>query len=428
MQMKTVKIGFLGCGNIGSGVYRLINEQAAAIAENEGVQFDVVKMLVRDTKKARAGIAPALLTDDPAQVLDDPQIEIIMEFMGGEQPATDYLLRALKNGKTVVTANKMALAINWHRLQAAAKESGAGIYFEASVCGAIPIIRALTDSLQANRIESLMGIINGTTNYILTRMTREGASYEDVLADAQRLGLAEPDPTADVGGYDAQYKLSILSSLAFRTHIPVDVIYREGISGVTALDIACGDEMGLCLKLLAVAKREGNDVEVRVHPTFVPKTHPLAAVSDAFNAVYVSGHACGEMMFYGRGAGDYPTASALVSDLVKASKAERHDLPSFPIEKEADAAIRICDDWMSTHFIRVRATDKPGVLAGIAGTFARYDVGIASMVQKGECDAQGRVQLVFLTHRASEKAVRQALAQMDEHSVRVESMIRAEGI
>lgn len=426
--MKTVKVGFLGCGNIGSGVYRLIKEQAAAIAENEGVQFDVVKMLVRDVNKVRAGIDPALLTDDPAQVLDDPQVEIIMEFMGGEQPATDYLLRALKNGKTVVTANKMALALNWHRLQAAAKENGAGIYFEASVCGAIPIIRALTDSLQANRIESLMGIINGTTNYILTRMTREGASYEAVLADAQRLGLAEPDPTADVGGYDAQYKLSILSSLAFRTHIPVDTIYREGISGVTALDIACGDEMGLCLKLLAVAKREGNNVEVRVHPTFVPKTHPLAAVSDAFNAVYVSGHACGEMMFYGRGAGDYPTASALVSDLVKASKAEQHNLPGFPIEKNADAAIHICDDWMSTHFIRVRATDKPGVLAGIAGTFARCDVGIASMVQKGERDAQGRVQLVFLTHRASEKAVRQALAQMDEHSVRVESMIRAEGI
>lgn len=425
--MRTVNVGFLGCGNIGCGVYRLLAERAENMAESEGVRFAVRKILVRDLGRPRAGVDAALLTDDPAQVLDDPKIEIVMEFMGGEQPATDYLLRALKNGKSVVTANKMALALNWHCLQAAAKESGAGIYFEASVCGAIPIIRALTDSLQANRIDSLMGIINGTTNYILTRMAREGASYEAVLADAQRLGLAEPDPTADVEGFDAQYKLSILSSLAFRTHIPVDVIYREGISKITALDIACGEEMGLCLKLLAIAKREGNDVQVRVHPTFVPKMHPLASVSDAFNAVYVHGHACGEMMFYGRGAGDYPTASALVSDLVKAAKANGHSLPRFEIAREADPAIRIGDDWVSTHFIRLRAADKPGVLAGIAGTFARYQVGIASMVQKGECDAQGRVQLVFLTHRASERALRDALTQMDAHSVSVESMIRVEG-
>ena len=224
--MKTVNVGFLGCGNIGCGVYRLLQECGGTMMETEGVRFAVRKILVRDPSKPRAGVDTSLLTSDPAQVLDDAQIDIVMEFMGGEQPAADYLVRALEHGKSVVTANKMALALHWHRLQAAAKETGAGVYFEASVCGAIPIIRALTDSLQANRIDSLMGIINGTTNYILTRMTREGASYEAVLADAQRLGLAEPDPTADVEGFDAQYKLSILSSLAFRTHIPVDVIYR----------------------------------------------------------------------------------------------------------------------------------------------------------------------------------------------------------
>lgn len=425
--MKTVNVGFLGCGNIGCGVYRLLQECGGTMMETEGVRFAVRKILVRDPSKPRAGVDTSLLTSDPAQVIDDAQIDIVMEFMGGEQPAADYLVRALEHGKSVVTANKMALALHWPRLQAAAKETGAGVYFEASVCGAIPIIRALTDSLQANRIDSLMGIINGTTNYILTRMTREGASYEAVLADAQRLGLAEPDPTADVEGFDAQYKLSILSSLAFRTHIPVDVIYREGISRVSAIDIACGGEMGLCLKLLAVAKRDGNNVEVRVHPTFVPKTHPLASVSDAFNAVYVHGHACGDMMFYGRGAGDAPTASALVSDLVKAAKATEHSLPRFDIAGHVDPAITICDDWTSTHFIRVLAADKPGVLAGIAGTFAGCGVGIASMVQKGECDAQGRVQLVFLTHRASEKALRQALSQMDAHSVSVQSVIRVEG-
>lgn len=427
--MKTIGVGFLGCGNIGSGVYHLLEECGQSLKGSEGVCFAVRKILVRDTAKARAGVDAALLTSDASQVLDNPEIGIVMEFMGGEQPATDYLVRALENGKSVVTANKMALAINWHLLQAAARKSGAGIYFEASVCGAIPIIHALTDSLQANRIDSLMGIINGTTNYILTRMSREGASYEQVLADAQRLGLAEPDPASDVEGFDAQYKLSILSSLAFRTHIPFDAIYREGITRVTALDIACGEEMGLCLKLLAVAKRAGDRVQARVHPTFVPKTHPLASVSDAFNAVYVHGHACGDMMFYGRGAGDAPTASALVSDLVKAAKAgDRHCLPRFAIEREASPDITVCDDWICTHFIRLRAADKPGVLAGIAGTFARYGVGIASMVQKGERDERGRVQLVFLTHRAGEKSLGQALEEMDAQSVKVQSVIRVEGV
>ncbi|MBP3657632.1 MAG: homoserine dehydrogenase [Clostridia bacterium] len=421
--METIRIGFLGCGNIGCGVYRLLQTHGEAMRANEGVAFDIGAILVRDVAKKRSWAIPAsLLTDRAEDVLDNPDIAIVMEFMGGEQPAASYMIRALKAGKSIVTANKMALATHWDEIVSAARESGAGLYYEASVCGAIPIIRAINDSLQANRVTSLMGIINGTTNYILSRMSSEGADYARVLADAQRLGLAEPDPTADVEGYDAAYKLSILSTLAFHRHVPVDCVYREGITGISAIDVACGKEFGLTLKLLAVAKEENGVIQARVHPTFVPDHHPLASVSDAFNAVYVNGDACGEMMFYGRGAGDMPTASALVSDLIKAAKAKRHELPAVH-----SAAERMADDWTCVHFVRMMAKDEPGVLSKVAGQFADEGVSIASMVQKGRCNSDGRVQLVFLTHRASERSIRSALARIDGdlaselHIIRVEN-------
>lgn len=420
--MEKTAVGFLGCGNIGCGVYRLIMEHGAAMEDNEGVSFDVRRVLVRSLGKKRSIDVPQeIMTDCADDVLLDPQISVVMEFMGGVEPAASYMIRALENGKTVVTANKMALASRWDDIISAARKSGAGLYYEASVCGAIPIIRAMNDSLQANRITSVMGIINGTTNYILSRMSSEGAAYEDVLADAQRLGLAEPDPTADVEGYDAAYKLSILSSLAFHKHIPVENIYREGITNVTPLDVQCGKEFGLTLKLLAVAKEEAGKVQTRVHPTFIPNGHPLASVSDAFNAVYVQGHACGEMMFYGRGAGDMPTASALVSDLVKAAKAKIHALPAVKA-----SACDMAEDWSCVHFIRMLAVDQPGVLALVSGKFAQHGVSIASMVQKGH--NEGRyAQLVFLTHEASEKAVRAALSEMDEQMITQVSVIRVEG-
>ena len=268
--MEKIAVGFLGCGNIGCGVYKLLETYGEEILKNEGVAFDVKKILVRSLGKKRSWHIPEqLLTDNADDVLNDPQISIVMEFMGGEEPASSYMIRALEQGKTVVTANKMALATNWNAIVSTAREHGAGLYYEASVCGAIPVIRAINDSLQANRITSVMGIINGTTNYILSRMSREGAAYEDVLADAQRLGLAEPDPTADVEGYDAAFKLSILSTLAFHRHVPVECVYREGITGVTPLDVQCGKEFGLTLKLLGVAKEEDGKIQARVHPTFV---------------------------------------------------------------------------------------------------------------------------------------------------------------
>ncbi|MDR3051367.1 MAG: homoserine dehydrogenase [Oscillospiraceae bacterium] len=426
--MKRVTIGFLGCGNVGSGVWNLLEDIAPQIAHREGLAFTVKKALVRDAGKARGAQVPLdVLTQDPAQVLDDPGIDVVMEFMGGEQPATDYLLRALANGKSVVTANKMALAANWHLLQAQAQAHGRGLYYEAGVCGAVPIIRVLADSLQANRVNKLLGIINGTTNYILTRMAQEGKNYEDVLYDAQRLGLAEPDPTADVEGFDAAYKLSILSSLAFHAHVPVTRIYREGITNITAQDVAYGQQMHLTLKLLAVAKRDGQLVQVRVHPAFVPDDHPLAAVSGAFNAVFLQGHACGDMMLYGKGAGDMPTASAMVSDLVQAARATPHRHPTFANQAQAPADLNFDCDWASVYFIRLCAVDRPGALAAIAGCFADRGVSIASMMQKSTV-VDGRVSLVFVTHQAHEQSVMRALRELDPAVAALGSVIRVEGL
>jgi len=425
--MRKITIGFLGCGNVGGGVFALLQETAGQIAHRDGIEFVLKRALVRDIHKARSVPIPVrLLTDRPEDVLDDPQIDIVLEFLGGEQPAVDYMLRALRKGKTVVTANKVALALGWHLLQAEAQKHGAGLYYEASVCGAIPVIRALTDSLQANRIDAVMGIINGTTNYILTRMAKEGKDYAQVLFDAQRLGLAEPDPSADVDGYDAAYKLSVLASLAFHAHVPMQRIYREGIGGVSARDIAYGKEMGLTLKLLAVAKRNGSVVEVRVHPTFVPNEHPLASVSGAFNAVFLKGHAFGEMMFYGQGAGDAPTASAVVSDLIMAAAAPRHRHPTFANQEQASPELDFDTNWASVYFIRLSASDKPGVLSAITGCFGANEVSIASMVQHTGADGD-RVPLVFVTHRAHEQSVMQALKDMKPADAMVESVIRVEG-
>jgi len=423
--MKQVVIGFLGCGNVGGGVWNLLENFSKEIAHRNHLSVKVKKVLVRDVKKARTCAVPAeLLTTDVSEVISDPEISIVVEFMGGEQPATEYMLRALNAGKTVVTANKVAVALNWHRLQAAAQEHGVGLYYEASVGGAIPIINALQNSLQANRIGHMMGI-NGTTNYILSRMYDNGEDYQDVLGDAQRLGLAEPNPAADVEGYDAAYKLSIMASLAFHGRVPFNKVYTEGITKLTAMDISCGKEMGYVLKLLAIAKREGNTVQVRVHPTFLPKAHPLSSVSGSFNAVYIFGHACQEMMLQGRGAGDMPTASAVVSDILRAATAEIHLHPTFANTPEADPSLIFDDNWNSQYFIRLAAEDRPGVLAKIAGWLAQENVSIATMLQKGKAD-DGRVPLIIVTHAAPEKSLRKALESFDKAVCTVESVIRVE--
>lgn len=420
--MKTIRLGLLGCGNIGSGVVRLLSQQAQELEQREGFRFSICKVLVRDlAKPRRVDLPKEVFTTRANEVTDNPNIDVVLEFLGGTEPAASLMIRALSNGKPVVTANKMALAAKWEEIFSAARQGKVGLFFEAAVGGAIPVIRALTDSLQANRIMGVMGIINGTTNYILSRMSAEGMAYEGVLAEAQRLGLAEPDPTADVEGIDSAFKLSILTSLAFRKHIPPESIYREGISGITPIDIACGREMGLTLKLLAVGREGENGVEARVHPAFVPNDHPLSGVNGAFNAVFVEGHACGEMMFYGCGAGDAPTASAIVSDLIHASRGEAL-LPALK-----DGRTTPLDDWQSEYFIRLRAKDQPGVLSMASGKLAEQGVSIASMVQKGGRDSSGFVQLVILTHRARERSIRTALGALDQDMVKGVVVIRVEG-
>lgn len=424
--MRNIIVGFLGCGNIGCGVWKLLSEFENDIHHRSNVHFQVKRILVRDMKKKRDEIIPEeLLTTCAADITDDPEIEMVVEFMGGEEPATQYMLRALENGKTVVTANKMALALNWHDLQATAQKNNAGLYYEAAVCGAIPVIRTTIDSLQANRIEAMMGIINGTTNYILTRMSQDGSAYEDVLRDAQRLGLAEPDPTSDVEGFDAAYKISILSSLAFHARVPFDVVYREGISKVDALDIAYGKEMGYTLKLLAIAKRDGNVIDARVHPTFIPREHPLSSVHGSFNAVFLHGHACQDMMLFGCGAGSAPTASAVVSDMLYAANREKPYHPTFSNENKLAEGLTVTDDWRCSFYIRLTASDKPGVMAYITSCLGEEGISIRNLMQREAVD--GHAQIVLITHQAGECAIHKALDAINQGDAKVESLIRVEG-
>lgn len=423
--MREVVIGFLGGGNIGGCTYRLLEDMKAEIAQRCQVTIRVKKVLVKDRESfIPNGIPEELLVFDQEAVTADPEITLVAEFMGGEHPASDFMLAALRAGKTVVTANKVALATHWHELQAEAEKQGAGLYYEASVGGAIPIIAALQHSMQANRIDKMMGIINGTTNYILSRMDKDGADYADVLRDAQQMGLAEPNPTFDVEGMDTAFKLSILSSLAFHGRVTYEKIHREGITKVTARDIAYGKEMGYVLKLLAIAKRDGQRVEVRVHPTFIRKKHPLAQVDGSFNAVYLHGHSCEDMMLQGYGAGT-PTASAVVSDILNAVSAEHHYYDNFDNTAEASHDLHFTDNWESRYYIRLSVADNVGVLSKVADCFAREQVSIATMMQK-DALPDGGVPMIFITHAAQERAVQMALTHLDPAYVKVENVIRVE--
>ena len=420
--MKEVVLGLLGLGNIGGGVWDLVREFGDETAKRTGVKLRIKKALVLDVKIHGGKEVPdEVLTTNRDDILEDPEIQIVCEFLGGEQPAASMMLRALENGKSVVTANKMALSLHFDELRAMAQKTGAGLYYEASVGGAIPIINAIQSPLIANHIEQMMGIVNGTTNYILTRMAAEDAEYEAVLKDAQRLGLAEPDPTADVEGYDAAYKLSIAGSLAFHTRVKVQDIYREGITKVSAEDIAFGREMGYVLKLLAIGKDNGNSIEARVHPVFLPADHPLARVDGSLNAVYLYGHSFKDMMLEGRGAGDAPTASALVGDIVQAAQNAVHPMPYL-----REDPLPVADDWQSKYFIRMKAKDEPGVLAEVAGLLGGEGISISTMMQKG-AEPGGKATLILITHVAPEKAVQRAIRSFNPEICQVENMIRVEG-
>ena len=396
-------LGFLGLGNIGAPTYKLLQERFTD-------QFYVKYALVRNLNKNRGGLPTEILTADPDKILNDPEIDIVVEFLGGVEPAWQYMNIALKNGKSVVTANKAALAAKWDELNKSALSSGAGLYFEAACCAGIPLIRSLKGSLQANHISRLLGIINGTTNYILYKMTNNGLSYNEALASAQQNGLAEPDPSADVSGYDAANKLSILLSLAMRTKISVDDIFTESIANITMQDIKYGQDMELCLKYLAIGKRRGNHIEARVHPTFIPYTHPLASVYDSYNAVFITGDMVEDMMFYGRGAGQYPTASALISDILNAASTPKglHDLYNEEVAAQKDIIIN--NDWESEYFLRVNLIDKPGMLAKVADIFGKCDVSLTKVIQTDF--GSSYVPVVFLTHAALESNIHKVVHMM----------------
>jgi homoserine dehydrogenase len=411
-----VKVGLLGCGNVGGAFVEVLQRDAGTIAARTGLHLEITRVAVRTTTRERAvAVDPSLLTHDAAGVAGDPSIDVVVELIGGIEPARTLILAALKAGKPVITANKELIANVGQELFEAAATAGVDLLFEAAVAGGIPLIRPLRESLAGENIRRVTGIVNGTTNFILTRMTEQGASYADALAEAQQLGYAERDPTADVEGFDAGAKAAILASIAFGARVVAGDVYREGISGITAADIAYAGRLGYVVKLLAVAERfDSGEVGVRVHPAMVPATHPLASVRDSFNAVFIEGQAVGELMLYGRGAGGMPTASAVIGDLIDAA----HNLRTGGVGRSpqpAPAALRSIDDLTSAYYLDLEVLDRPGVLAQVAGVLGRHDVSIRSMEQDELAPDPGAgeaARLVFITHTARERDVQACLHEL----------------
>lgn len=418
----------LGFGTVGSGVYRIATENHAQIMERNQLDIEISRILIKDFEtEPNLHMAPQeLFTTNLSDIVSDEEIDVVVECMGGVEPARTFILDSLSAKKTVVTSNKEVFSKYWLSFETAARASGVGLYHEATVGGGIPVIRTLIDAMQANDISDVMGIINGTTNFILTKMTEEKMPFEEVLKEAQRLGYAEANPAADVEGWDATYKLSILSSMAFHAHIPIDCIYREGITRITPEDIQIANQLGYEIKLLAIGKKSGNRVQVRVHPTMIKKTHPLASVRGSFNAVFLKGHAVGDVMLYGRGAGQMPTASAVMSDVIYAGLTSEHKYSTFENVEGLSENIELDRDWESVYCIRLNVADRTGVLAAIAGVFAKHDVSLKNVLQVAEPCRQ--VPITFITHSARELAVQAALREIARLNVvrSVENLIRVE--
>ena len=422
----SVGVGLLGCGNVGSAVFELIGERGADIAARTGAELRVVRVGVRDVSKSRAvSLAPEIVTDDAEAVVNDPNVGIVVELMGGVEPARTLVLAAFAAGKSVVTGNKELVAAAGPELFDAAAKAEVDLLFEAAVGGGIPLIRPLRESLAGDRVVRVMGIVNGTTNYILTRMAESGATFDDALTEAQSLGYAEPDPTADVEGLDAGAKAAIIASIAFGVRVVADDVSCEGITSITPADIAFADRLGHVIKLLAVAESIDGEVAVRVHPVMLPKTHPLAPVRDAFNAVFVEAEAAGELMFYGRGAGRLPTASAVLGDLVDAA-VNRQRGTHATVATLRDARVRPLDELSSQFYLQLQLFDRPGVLADVARVFGDNGVSIRDVVQQPLAD---EARDVFITHRAREADMRATVAALRALDCvdRVGSLIRVIG-
>ncbi len=425
-SQKTLRVGMLGCGVVGSEVARLIGANQKDLTARSGAKLDLVKIGVRNL--VRPNVAKDLLTTDLESIVKDKNIDLIIEVIGGIEPARTLILEAFANGKSVVTANKALLAKHGAELFAAADKSGVDLYYEAAVAGAIPILRPLRESLVGDHVQRIMGIVNGTTNYILTKMDESGSAFADALAEAQTLGFAEADPTADVEGFDAAAKAAILAGLAFHSRVTDSDVYREGITKITATDVSVAKSLDLVVKLLAIAEltNEGR-ISVRVHPTLISRSHPLASVREAFNAVFVESESAGAMMFYGRGAGGAPTASAILGDLVAVA---RHRVSGGLGPRESDYAdldVAPMGSTKTRYLIRLEVADRPGVLAAVAQTFSKHDVSIQTVRQTGRSD---NAELIVMTHKAADSALAATVADLSTlDAVKdIASVLRVEGM
>jgi homoserine dehydrogenase len=421
--MKEIKLGLLGFGTIGTGVVRLIQQNAGLIEEKIGARLVIQRIADLDTTRDRGVILePGMLVADAGMVLDDPAIPVVIELIGGYEPARTFVLRAIENGKHVVTANKALLAVHGEEIYAAAARRGVEVLYEAAVGGGIPVLSAIRGNMAGNNFSTVLGILNGTCNYILTRMTKEGADFGSVLTAAQELGYAEADPTFDIEGIDTAHKLCLLLSLCFGTRVDFKAIYTEGISSLSALDIAFAQDFGYRIKLLAIGKRDGDMIEARVHPTMIPADYPLADVDGAFNAIRLTGDYVGPVMFYGRGAGMDPTASAVMGDVIDVSRnilsgIGRRCAPlSYLDDRVATLAMKPMGDIVSKYFLRFNAMDRPGVLSRISGVLGDNNISIESMLQHGRNQGD-RVPIVIMTHEAREADVRKALAEIDAFDI-----------
>lgn len=417
MDKNTINVGLIGFGTIGSGVVAIFNENIDLIQKKVGKEVNLKKVVDLDITTPRGvEIAPEKLSTDINDILEDPEIDIVIELMGGYEPARTFILKALENGKHVVSANKALLAKHWEELNSAAQENGVRICFEASVGGGIPVLQPLNESLAANRMESIYGIINGTANYILTKMSREGLEFKEVLQEAQEKGYAEQDPTFDIEGHDTAQKLIILTIMGFGEYVKQENFHVEGITRITPEDIQfASEELGYVIKLLGIARKVDSELEVRVHPTLIPQDHLLASVNDVFNGVYIVGDAVGPVMLYGQGAGMMPTASAVLGDCLDIINHPQKNIPYGPPESQVKN-IKDLDNVISKYYIRLTALDQPGVLYRISKILRNYNISLESVTQKKRSHGQA-VPIFMVTHEALEKNIKQAMEEIDSLNV-----------
>ncbi|OFW55468.1 MAG: homoserine dehydrogenase [Actinobacteria bacterium RBG_19FT_COMBO_54_7] len=425
-RIERIRLGQIGCGTVGSGVVRILRDNKNDIKIRTGCEIVLEKIAVRDFSDPRyVEVGEEMLTTDAMSVISDPDLDVIIEVIGGIEPARTFILEAITRGKHVVTANKALMSSHGGEILAAAEERGVDVAYEASVGGGIPILLPLKNSLAGNLISQILGIVNGTTNYILTRMTEEGINFSQALAKAQSLGLAESDPSNDIEGRDAAAKLAILASMAFNSRVTIEDVYTEGITSITSEDISFAADLGYVIKLLAIAKNKPDGISVRVHPTMISEDHPLASVRDENNAIFVHGNAAGELMFYGKGAGSLPAASAVVGDVIGISRNMLRGGHMVGCTCFYEKRIKDMKDVVSRYFMIFEVPDKPGVLARIAGVFGENQVSINSVIQHGMAS---QARLVLITHAVREESIRATIAGLEklEEINRIASLIRVE--